>query len=177
MPARAAAPGQEGSAAGSSPSPCQSVFDHGSLIAFHANERTVEGAGGGASHKRSTSVPEVRHFFEVLGSDLRWHGAPSADVILDNGGRFSSTSTRASSSLRTRMPLGSIWSARCWSWPSAATQHHNPKANRMSAPTSCSSPCLAQRSTAEDGMASSPNYSIRAEVPSTTTTPVRSSRP
>ena len=65
---------------------CQSVFDHGSLVAFHANERTGEGAGGGASHKRSVSVPDVRRFFELLGSDLQWHGALSADVIMSDGG-------------------------------------------------------------------------------------------
>ncbi|HUI04634.1 MAG TPA: SAM-dependent methyltransferase [Acidimicrobiales bacterium] len=65
---------------------CQSVFDHGSLVAFHANERTAEGAGGGASHKRGVSVPEVRRFFEVLGADLRWHGALSADVIVGDAG-------------------------------------------------------------------------------------------
>ncbi len=68
---------------------CQSIFDHGTLVAFHANERTAEGAGGGASHKRSVSVPDIRQFFDVLGSDLRWHGALSADVILtENGPRF-----------------------------------------------------------------------------------------
>lgn len=61
---------------------CQSVFDHGVLVAFHANGRTGEGASGGASHKRSVSLPEVRHFFEVLGAGLHWHGALSADVIL-----------------------------------------------------------------------------------------------
>ena len=65
---------------------CQSVFDHGALVAFHANERTAEGVGGGASHKRSVSRPDVRHFFELLGSDLQWHGALSADVILSQDG-------------------------------------------------------------------------------------------
>ncbi|HTW06582.1 MAG TPA: SAM-dependent methyltransferase, partial [Acidimicrobiales bacterium] len=65
---------------------CQSVFDHGSLVAFHANERTVEGAGGGASHKRSISLPEVRRHFQVLGGELHWHGALSADVILSEEG-------------------------------------------------------------------------------------------
>jgi hypothetical protein len=65
---------------------CQSVFDQGSLVAFHASERIAEGASGGASHKRSVSLPDVRHFFEVLGSDLQWHGALSADVILSNVG-------------------------------------------------------------------------------------------
>ncbi|HTW08925.1 MAG TPA: SAM-dependent methyltransferase, partial [Acidimicrobiales bacterium] len=67
---------------------CQSVFDAGSLVAFHANERTEEGAGGGASHKRSISLPEVRRYFEILGQDLRWHGALSADVVLGHDGPF-----------------------------------------------------------------------------------------
>ena len=35
---------------------CQSVFDHGSLVAFHANLRTGEGANGGASHKSSIAL-------------------------------------------------------------------------------------------------------------------------
>lgn len=61
---------------------CQSVFDSGLLVAFHAHERTAEGASGGASHKRSISLPEVRRCFELLGRDLNWHGALSADVIL-----------------------------------------------------------------------------------------------
>ena len=65
---------------------CQSVFDAGSLVAFHANERTAEGAGGGASHKRSISLPEVRRYFEILGTDLNWNGALSADVILGEAG-------------------------------------------------------------------------------------------
>ena len=65
---------------------CQSVFDAGSLVAFHANERIAEGAGGGASHKRSISLPEVRWCLEILGRDLHWHGALSADVILGGDG-------------------------------------------------------------------------------------------
>jgi hypothetical protein len=65
---------------------CQSVFDAGSLVAFHANHRTGEGASGGASHKRSVALPEVRRCFEVLGRDLHWHGALSADVILGDDG-------------------------------------------------------------------------------------------
>ena len=52
------------------------VFDHGALIAFHAVERTAEGAGGGASHKRSISLPEVRRCFGVLGLNIHWP-APS----------------------------------------------------------------------------------------------------
>ncbi len=65
---------------------CQSAFDQGSLVAFHANERIAEGASRGASHKRGISLPDVRHFFEVLGSDLQWHGALSADVVLSEDG-------------------------------------------------------------------------------------------
>jgi methyltransferase (TIGR00027 family) len=68
---------------------CQSVFDHGSLVAFHANRRTGEGANGGASHKTSVTLPEVRSWIEALGADLAWHGALSADVILaDRGPAF-----------------------------------------------------------------------------------------
>jgi hypothetical protein len=62
------------------------VFDQGTLVAFHANERIAEGVGGGASHKRSISLPEVRRWFEIIGQDLRWHGALSADVILGHDG-------------------------------------------------------------------------------------------
>jgi ATP-grasp domain len=65
---------------------CQSVFDHGSLVAFHANLRTGEGANGGASHKESIDLPEAKHWFEILGADLDWHGGLSADVILTEAG-------------------------------------------------------------------------------------------
>ncbi len=65
---------------------CQSVFDEGRIVAFHANERTAEGSGGGASHKRSIVLPEARHWIEELGSALQWHGALSADVIMTTGG-------------------------------------------------------------------------------------------
>jgi len=74
---------------------CQSVFDHGSLVAFHANVRTGEGANGGASHKCSIELPDVRNCFEVLGTELGWHGALSADVILgDDGPAFIDVSPR-----------------------------------------------------------------------------------
>ncbi len=65
---------------------CQSVFDSGSLVAFHACRRTAEGAGGGASHKLSMSLPEVSRWMERLGNALGWHGALSADVILGPDG-------------------------------------------------------------------------------------------
>ncbi len=65
---------------------CQSVFNRGVLAAFHANVRTAEGASGGASHKRSINLPEARAWLERLGSDLDWHGALSADVILTDAG-------------------------------------------------------------------------------------------
>jgi glutathione synthase/RimK-type ligase-like ATP-grasp enzyme len=60
----------------------QSVFASGELVAFHACERVREGTGGGASHKRSLSLPEVRAHAAALGAALHWHGALSADVIL-----------------------------------------------------------------------------------------------
>ena len=67
----------------------QSVFAHGELVAFHACERVREGVSGGASHKRSISLPEVRTHVSELGKALTWHGALSADVILTaDGPRF-----------------------------------------------------------------------------------------
>jgi hypothetical protein len=65
---------------------CQSVFDRGSMVAFHANLRAGEGANGGASHKRSVDLPQARTWLEILGADLRWHGALSADVIVTDAG-------------------------------------------------------------------------------------------
>ena len=65
---------------------CQAVFDRGRLIAFHACQRTGEGAGGGASHKLSITLPAARGWFGKLGAELGWHGALSADVILTAGG-------------------------------------------------------------------------------------------
>ncbi len=68
---------------------CQSVFDRGALVAFHANLRTSEGANGGASHKLSIGLPEARTWLGTLGTALDWHGALSADVIVtDAGPRF-----------------------------------------------------------------------------------------
>ena len=67
----------------------QSVFANGELVAFHACERVREGTGGGASHKRGISVPEVRAHTAALGTALSWHGALSADVIVTpEGPRF-----------------------------------------------------------------------------------------
>ncbi|MGO8875532.1 MAG: hypothetical protein ACLQNG_07185 [Acidimicrobiales bacterium] len=65
---------------------CQSVFDRGVLVAFHANLRTGEGANGGASRKRGVRLSEACYWLEVLGSDLTWHGALSADVIVTASG-------------------------------------------------------------------------------------------
>ncbi len=65
---------------------CQSVFEHGSLVAFHAALRTGEGASGGASHKESIDLPEAKYWLEILGADLDWHGGLSADVILTESG-------------------------------------------------------------------------------------------
>ena len=64
----------------------QAVFDDGSLVAAHGNLRVREGASGGASHKRSIDLREIRAHLEVLGGRLGWHGALSADAILTEGG-------------------------------------------------------------------------------------------
>jgi biotin carboxylase len=64
----------------------QSVFQRGRLVAFHANVRARLGVRGGASHKRSIDVPEVRELMARLGGSLGWHGALSADVVLGPDG-------------------------------------------------------------------------------------------
>jgi predicted ATP-grasp superfamily ATP-dependent carboligase len=67
----------------------QAVFDDGVLVASHANLRAREGAGGGASHKTSVDLPEVRAHVAALGAGLRWRGALSMDAILtDEGPRY-----------------------------------------------------------------------------------------
>ena len=50
-----------------------------------ANLRVREGAGGGASHKASIDVPQVREHLAVLGEGLGWHGALSLDAIVVAG--------------------------------------------------------------------------------------------
>ena len=64
----------------------QSVFDGGTMIAFHANERVREGVNGSASVKRSTERPELRAAMDRLGSRLAWHGALSLDAIVTADG-------------------------------------------------------------------------------------------
>ena len=64
----------------------QSVFARGRLIAWHANLREREGAGGGSSVKRSISLPVVEEHLARLGAELEWHGALSMDAILTPDG-------------------------------------------------------------------------------------------
>ena len=64
----------------------QSVFDGGTMIAFHANERVREGVNGSASVKRSTDLPDLRAAMDRLGSRLAWHGALSLDAIVTADG-------------------------------------------------------------------------------------------
>ena len=60
----------------------QCVFDAGSLVAFHANERVQEGANGSAAAKASMDAPGLRADLTRLGQALAWHGALSVDAIL-----------------------------------------------------------------------------------------------
>jgi predicted ATP-grasp superfamily ATP-dependent carboligase len=64
----------------------QAVFDHGELLAWHANLREREGSSGGASAKRSVALPVVGNHLESLGGALQWHGALSLDAILTPDG-------------------------------------------------------------------------------------------
>jgi glutathione synthase/RimK-type ligase-like ATP-grasp enzyme len=60
----------------------QCVFDRGSLMAFHANQRVREGANGSASAKTSLHQPSLRGDLARLGRALDWHGALSVDAIV-----------------------------------------------------------------------------------------------
>ena len=60
----------------------QSVFDNGSLVAFHANQRVQEGANGSAAAKSSIDAPGLRTDLVRLGRALDWHGALSVDAIV-----------------------------------------------------------------------------------------------
>ena len=60
----------------------QCVFDTGSLVAFHANERVQEGANGSAAAKASVDAPGLRAELARLGEALAWHGALSVDAII-----------------------------------------------------------------------------------------------
>jgi predicted ATP-grasp superfamily ATP-dependent carboligase len=64
----------------------QAVYDHGRLVAWHANLREREGANGGAAAKRSIALPEAERDLERLGAELRWHGALSLDAIVTPDG-------------------------------------------------------------------------------------------
>ncbi|HTT52693.1 MAG TPA: hypothetical protein VMH35_14945 [Streptosporangiaceae bacterium] len=59
----------------------QGVFAARELIAWHATVRLREGAGGGASHKRSHPLRAAREDLQRLGRHLGWHGALAADAI------------------------------------------------------------------------------------------------
>ncbi|GAA1300085.1 hypothetical protein [Saccharothrix xinjiangensis] len=64
----------------------QSVFDRGRLVAWHAALRVREGVGGAALVKEGVDLPAVAEHLAVLGSDLGWHGALSADAVLTPDG-------------------------------------------------------------------------------------------
>ena len=64
----------------------QTVWCRGELVAAHVNERITEGAGGGAARKLSLDRPDVVDLLRTLGTNLGWHGALCADVILTEQG-------------------------------------------------------------------------------------------
>jgi biotin carboxylase len=64
----------------------QAIADAGRLVAWHANLRTREGAGGGAAAKESIKIPRIGEYLVALVSGLRWHGAISLDAIITSEG-------------------------------------------------------------------------------------------
>ena len=64
----------------------QALADDGRVVAFHANARIREGAGGGASVKESIALPEMAAHVERLVLALKWRGPISFDAILADAG-------------------------------------------------------------------------------------------
>jgi glutathione synthase/RimK-type ligase-like ATP-grasp enzyme len=64
----------------------QAVAERGRLIAWHANLRVKEGAGGGAAIKQSLAIPGLARILDRIVASLRWHGGLSMDVILTQDG-------------------------------------------------------------------------------------------
>jgi len=64
----------------------QAGSDRGRLIAYHANLRVKEGAGGGAAIKESIAIPDLADILDRMVSSLEWHGGLSMDMILTDGG-------------------------------------------------------------------------------------------
>jgi len=61
----------------------QAVFDRGRLVAMHGYRQMAGGLGGGDISKLSVNRPNVRDYLELLGGELRWHGALSLDYIVE----------------------------------------------------------------------------------------------
>ena len=64
----------------------QAVFQHGRLVASHANLRIVEGASGGAALKESIDHAAIRSDLAQLDLHLDWEGALSVDAVLTSDG-------------------------------------------------------------------------------------------
>ncbi len=64
----------------------QAVADQGRLVAWNANLRVREGAGGCATSKESILHSEIAGHLDVLVHGLRWHGPISLDAILTADG-------------------------------------------------------------------------------------------
>src|SRR5208282_1520869 len=58
----------------------------GRLVAYHANLRIREGAGGGASIKESITLPLMPEIIARMVRALNWHGALSLDAIVTPSG-------------------------------------------------------------------------------------------
>jgi hypothetical protein len=64
----------------------QTIFDRGTLVAWHANLRTRPGPNGGSSAKLSIRPAVVQRDLQTLGGALQWHGALSLDAVLTETG-------------------------------------------------------------------------------------------
>jgi predicted ATP-grasp superfamily ATP-dependent carboligase len=63
------------------------VFNHSALVAIHGYRQVLEGLGGGDTAKLSINRSAARRYVELLGRELRWHGALSLDYIFQEDGQ------------------------------------------------------------------------------------------
>ena len=136
----------------------QSVFDNGRLVASASNLRVREGAGGGASHKRSADQPHVREHLAHLGEHLAWHGALSADVIVGPDGPMFIDINPRWSSPPTPVVLGWTSLGRSSRWRWAGRRCPNLSAWSASPPTSSFWRCSAPPSRTGVGSGCSENW-------------------
>ncbi len=61
------------------------MFEKGRLVAVHCTSQQAEGPGGSQSARLSVDHPHVREHLQMVGHELKWHGALALDYFFDPG--------------------------------------------------------------------------------------------